>query len=412
MKLIGEGRKMGGKYVASVLSLLLLASVLAVGFTIHSVSGATATLSIPSVAKNPSDNGTLFTVPVNVSSVSDLFGFDINITWGNTLITLSSLNNASLNTIWPQGFFDAFYQTGPGYVDYAAVATGGSGYTNLTGSGTLFTLTFAIINTGNFPLSTTIQFYAVKLSDSQANIITPILNNGSYSMGATTPGISFNLVNPNAAKPWEYGKYFEVQVNATNIISHLNSYNITIIYPSEFINFSCGGVADMPYSSPWGVLGTGSFDNTTSGSVHVWMSTPSGTPYVGNNGLLFTLDFRVGFDTRSSHIWSNATAPNQLNFTISLNTTTGNLSFQEGTIAIGGVTAPAPITVTINLIQGDVDVNGQVNILDLRDVAYYYDQTVPPAPAIYDLKKDNIIDIYDMVEVAKNFGYNKTDTHP
>jgi len=397
---------MKNKYVGSVLSLLLLASILAIGLTIHSASAATATLSIPSVAKNPSDNGTLFTVPVQISNVSDLFGFDINITWDNTLITLSSLNNTYLSTIWPQGFYEVFNQTGPGYVDYAAVATGGSGYTN-SGSGTLFSLTFKIIDTGNFPLSTPIQFYAVKLSDSQANAITPILNDGSYSMSATTPGVYFTLVNPNAAKPWEYGKYFEVQVYATDIVSTLTGYDLKVDYDSQFLTF----VQVQPDTPEPYVLATPTVNNAAGVAE---LSVSSGGTFVGNGGLLFTLTFEVLFVQSYTTIWrSNST--DLLTANISLETTTGSLTFVEGQILIGSVTAPAPLTVTISLIRGDVACTGQVSVLDLRDVAYFYDQSTTSGPAkLYDIKIDgnNIIDIYDLVEVATNIGYYNSDTIP
>jgi hypothetical protein len=393
------------KYAAGVLSLLLLASVLAINFTIHSVAATTATLSIPSVAKNPSDNGTLFTVPVNISGVSDLFGFDINITWQNSLITLSSFSNASLNTIWPQGFFDVFYQTGPGYVDYAAVPTGGSGF---NGNGTLFSLTFEIIDTGNFPLSTPIQFYSVELSDSHANAITPILNNGSYSMSATTPGIYFTLVNPKTAKPWEYGKYFEVQVYATNITSSLTGYDLKVDYSTELVTF----VQVQPETY---VLGTPTVDTSTAGVVHLTIS--SGGTFVGNDGLLFTLTFLVQFNQTYTHIW-RSNSSNLLTDTILLDTTYGSLSFSSGgTIPIGSVTTTTTtLTITIALIQGDVACKGQVNILDLRDVAYYYGQsTADGSPAaLYDIKIDsyNTINIYDLVEVAANFGYYNPDSLP
>ena len=395
---------MNTKYIASVLSLLLLASALTIGLTIHSVSAQTTTLSIPSVAENPSDVGSTFTVPVQISDVTDLFGFDINITWNNALITFVSLNNASLSTVWTAGEFDATYQTGAGYVRYAAVATGKPGYTG-AGPQTLFTLTFTIVEADNFPLSTYLHFFAVKLSDSNANPISATLSDGTYTMSATTPGITFTLVNPNASKPYEYGKYIEVQVYATNILSTLTGYDLRVGYSSEFLSF----VQVQPETY---VLETPTVDTSTAGVVH--LSVSSGGTFVGNNGLLFTLTFEISFVPSYTTIWrSNST--NQLTATISLNTTTGSLTFLEGTIPIGSVAAPAALTISFNLIQGDVECNGQVNILDLATVARLYDQSTTSGPAaLYDIKIDsnNIIDIYDLVEVAANFGYYKPDTVP
>ena len=398
---------MNTKYIAIVLSVLLLASFLAI-ITIHSASATNATLSIPSVAKTPGDVGSTFTVPVQVSNIADLFAFDIKITWDNTLITFSSLDNSSLSTVWPQGNFEPLTpspQTGTGYVRFAAVATGTPGFTS-AGPTTLFTLTFTVAKADNFPLSTNLHFSVVELSDSNANTIPANLSDGTYTMSATVPGITLTLVNPNPSKPYEYGKYIEVQVNATNIVSTLTGYDLRVDYSSEFLTF----VQVQPETY---VLATPTVDTSTPGVVH--LTVTSGGTYVGSSGLLCTLTFQILFDQRSTHIWRTSTAPNQLSATISLDTTTGNLAFVEGTIPVGSVTAPASLTIPINLIQGDVDCNGQVNILDLADVAHFYDQSTTSGPAaLYDIKIDsnNIIDIYDLVEVAANFNYNKPDSLP
>jgi hypothetical protein len=398
------------KLISSLLLSLLLIGILTAALDVSRVAAAQATLSIyPStVSETPSNINKKFTVSVKVQNVTDLFGLDINITWDNTLITFASLDNSSLSTIWPSGFFEPLsspgYQSGAGYVDFAAVATGGPSF---NGTGTLYSITFNIVKACNFPLSTSIHFSMVKLSDSGANPISATLIDGQYTMSAIVPDIDFNLINPNTSKPWEYGKYFEVQVNVTQISSHLTGYNLKINYTSQLLDYysvNFGG----------GILDTGSVDSSTLGTVHV--SGSSSTPFIGNNGLLFTLIFEIKFNnTNVTHVWRTANSPNQLTANIWLVTSYGSLTFQEGTISISGVTAPSPVVITINLIKGDVECNGQVNILDLVYVAHYYDQKVQPygpAPAIVDLKTDGLIDIYDLVEVASNFGYYVPDSPP
>jgi hypothetical protein len=344
---------------------------------------------------------------MKIQDVTDLFGFDIKITWDNTLITFASLDKTPLSTIWPNGHYEPLpapgYQTGAGYLRYAAVAEGaGNGF---SGSGTLFNITFNIVKACNFPLSTPIGFDTVELSDSQASSIPSTNIGATYSMAATVPDLEFDLVNPNTTKPWEYCKYFEVQVYVTDICAHLTDYDLEVNYDLELLEF-----VDV---DAWGVFGTGHVDSSTAGIVHVWCD-PSTTPYVGDKGLLFTLTFHVRFDDRIEHIWRISSA-HTLDAHISLDTTYGDLSFEEGTILISAVTTPSPLTVLINLIKGDVNCDGHVNILDLGTIAYYYDQNVPsPAPAKYDLKTDdkNIIDIYDLVVVATNFNYYNPDTPP
>jgi len=136
---------------------------------------------------------------------------------------------------------------------------------------------------------------------------------------------------------------------------------------------------------------------------------------------LFTLTFLVTFTASSGTIWRTSN-PGPLATSVSLDITYGDLSFSEGSLNVNG-NGPTPITtttatvdLTINLIKGDVDCDGQVTVLDLHDVAYYYDQSTTDgaAAALYDIKIDshNIIDIYDLVEVASNFGYSNPDSLP
>ena len=412
------------KYIATLLSVLLFASVFTLSFTINKASAqGTTTLTVGSAPETPSD--TSFTVPVQITNVEDFFGFDINITWNNTLINFASLDNTTLGGstgIWPQGFFEplAFespyttVQSGAGYVRYSAVAEGGSGYTN-TGTATIFTLTFNIVKTGNFPYATTLHIdtTSLKLSDHNGDPITAATTDGTYTMSAQSPEIDFTMVNPHA-KPWEYGKYFQVQVSATHLISTLTGYDFKLDYTAELLTFDKEWIT-------WGTAVTGTVNNSTTGVVEVSIS---GLSITGDNILLFTLTFQVAFDDSYNHIWRmNNTGP-LTGESVYLDATYGNLVFTEGPLNVDGsgptvITLPSSVNPPpINLIQGDVDCNGHVDVFDLRTIAYYYGQNttawIPPgtAPAKYDLKTDGAIDLYDLVKVAANFGYNNPDSFP
>jgi len=59
-------------------------------------------------------------------------------------------------------------------------------------------------------------------------------------------------------------------------------------------------------------------------------------------------------------------------------------------------------------IPGDLDGNGEVNAKDLDIITLFYNEGVSGHPnTYYDLNRDGVIDIYDIVIVAKNYG--KTD---
>jgi hypothetical protein len=197
-------------------------------------------------------------------------------------------------------------------------------------------------------------------------------------------------LDPDPAKPFEWGKIFQVEVNVSHVCSKLTGYNLIIAYDNELFNLT--GV-----NWTGGVLGTGSYADSPHGTVNVVLT--GGNPWIGTNGLLLTLSFRLQFDDRTEHIW-RTNAPHELTGSVSLED--AQLTFTDGTLLMSGIQTPAPLTATIHLIRGDVDCDGKVDVLDLRTIAAYYDQSLPTK---YDLNNDGTIDIFDLVVVATNFGY-------
>jgi hypothetical protein len=390
------------KLLVAILLSSLLASVF---FTATSIRPAAANpdaiYTNPNpITKIPSDIDSFFDVYVDVQ-INDLFAFDIKITWDNALITFDSLNKGNLSIIWPQGFYEPLgetgpvYQTGPGYFRYVAVATGQPGY---SGTHTLFGLHFKIVKACNFVLSTSIHFDTVKLSDSNANEIVATKTDGSYSMSATTPDLEFEFIDPTPSKPIEYCKTFQIKVYVTDICAQLEDYNLVIAYDSSLLKLTL-------VNWTGGVLGDesdgASYIESPAGTINV--VDTGGIIYTGTKGLLFTLSFHVEFtDADPTHIWRTDNL-GPLHAFIKFNDAT--LSFVEGSITKTGINMPSDLDIVVNLIRGDVDCNGQVDVFDLRTIAYFYDQTPPTQPQ-YDLKADGTIDIYDLVLIATNFGYN------
>jgi hypothetical protein len=210
-------------------------------------------------------------------------------------------------------------------------------------------------------------------------------------------GLDFALVDHSPSKPFEYCKTFEVEVYASNISGNLTDYNLTVAYDSSLIKF-----LDVGY---WGVLAAGHVDNANAGIIQIW-SDGGGQSYSGPRGLLFALTFHVEFNNDIDHIW-RTDAPHVLNAKVSIRNDVGGFSFVNGSVPITGITIPTPLAITIHLIRGDVDCNGVVGVLDLRAVAAYYDRDITdsewPNISKYDVKMDNIINIFDLVQVATNF---------
>ena len=84
--------------------------------------------------------------------------------------------------------------------------------------------------------------------------------------------------------------------------------------------------------------------------------------------------------------------------------------------AITGVSIPAGphevvITVEGQLATGDVNRDGQVNILDMVLVARHFGKTVPANSEI-DLNSDGVVNIQDLILVAQNLGKSTTSAAP
>jgi len=348
------------------------------------------------VGKAYGDINTDFTLGVNVANIVDLFGFDIKLTWDNSLITFVGVDYASeFNAIWGSGSWSVWNSTngvsaGMGY--YRLVVVAQVPATGWTGDHTLFTLTFHAVRGSNIAtLQTPIHFEIAKLSNSIPMPIPTTIEDGLYQMSANTPGLIFQLINNiNPSKPFEYGKSFRVQVRATGVSSQLTGYSITVVYDTELLALT---------AVEWNgtVLGAGTYTESPTGTVNIVKT--GGTGYVGSNGLLFTLCFHIQFDDIITHIWRTH-APHDLTRNISF--FDAQLTFNDGTLSMSWISIGSALQVTVHLIQGDVDCNGVVDIWDLRTVAAYYDKSTP---AKYDLTMDGTIDIFDLVVVATNFNY-------
>jgi hypothetical protein len=394
---------MNTKIIVSIMLLSLLTAILYTATSIKPVAANPDAIYINSSStnKNPSDLNSFFDVYVDVQ-INDLFAFDLNITWNNDLIAFSTLENSSLYSVWPQGFYEPLplpgYQTGVGYVRFAAVATGGSGYNN---TGHLFRLTFQVAKASNFELSTLIHFKTVKLSDSQANSISVTVTDGTYTMNAQKPDLEFEFIGTNSTK---VGATFQIKLNATDCYD-LDDYNLTILYDHSLLSLT---------SVDWtgGVLGDtsdqASYTESPAGTINI--VDTGGLTWTGKNGFLFTLTFTVYFSGNTApHIWrTNNQGP--LYAFIKLDNAT--LSFLEGTITKTGITLPTDLHIVVNLIQGDINLDGSVDaVFDLRTVAAYFDKTSDDPDwstglniSQYDIRADGIsagvIDIFDLVLVA------------
>jgi hypothetical protein len=158
----------------------------------------------PPIVTKVDDVGSTFDVNVMLSNFVNLAGFDIKLTWDNSLITKAGVDcTTALNALWGAGKWSkAFEDSGPGYYELvaAALATSASN----AGASVLFTLTFQVVaKSSNFPLSTSIHFATVKLSDNAQpvpNPITATVTDGLYTMSPDTkPDLEFKVLKYNTS---------------------------------------------------------------------------------------------------------------------------------------------------------------------------------------------------------------------
>jgi hypothetical protein len=383
------------------------------------VSGTFTLLYIvpPETHKTKDDVCTTFDVYVTIENFHYLAGFDIKLTWDSNLITETAHDYETyLTTLWggPKGTKWTVIRDEPVPGSYrlavAALATSASD----PGATVLLKKTFHVDRSCNFPLQTAIHFELAKLSDDNGEPIPATLTDGMYYISETRPDLEFKVQKWNkVTQVWEYivppynfefcdNLRIEVYVSHIHDCSLLTDYHLKIQYSTHLTKFL--------NAEEWGLgWAPGTSSETTPGEIDV---SNTGLGWSGEEGLLFALKFHVEFANIEEHVWKKGSL-NYETFVIDANSQIigATLSFDTRGITFGGIDIPTmPLTIKVNFIRGDVRVDGKVNMDDIGDAAYYYDKTSADPDWVllirrYDLNNDNIVDIFDIVSIATNFGY-------
>jgi hypothetical protein len=351
------------------------------------------------IQMTPADIGTTFEVNVTITGVRGLQGFDFNLTWDSTLLNLTNVDfNMELNNVWGSGNWQwAVNESGPGYYKLVALSTASS-FTS-TQPTSLFELTFTVDDPqSNFVRQTPIHFDTDKLSDPQANAIVHTVTDGTYSITSWTPTLQMSPSNQMCRK---YGETFTVQVGVTEVFN-LTGFKFEIHYNTTLLTYAAISLNAWGSGTVAADLVNGNITGTTSGQA------------ISGNQTLITLQFTATY----YHIWKDESKVSgwQNNQSGLIYIQWANVSYSSSpdlSYVRGGSTNQISVgpdfTYTFSPIEGDVNNDGTVNILDLRTVAAFYDvkqgDSMWPAASAYDLNGDSIIDIYDLVIIASNWGY-------
>jgi len=351
------------------------------------------------IEKRPSDVGTLFEVSVTIRNVTDLFGFDFNLTWDRNLLSLVGVDyEGPLDGIWGSGnWVMVKNETGSGWFKLVAVSTR-SGF-NTTGDQPLARLMFRVEGFYNWKAESSLHFVVVKLSNSHANPVYVDTTDGTYSMDAKKPSIE---ITPDIVSCRKYGERFNVTVDIGDALG-VKDCTFGIQYNTTLLEYVVG-------SDVWGDLGTGTITvNETAGMLTGTVTSP--TPISGRLWLL-----NLAFQDAMRRVWRNETVvpgwKNDQSGRIWLHW--ADLSYVNHADLQYEESGADEIVVTeqqyvFSPIQGDVDNDGHVDVFDLRTVACYYEvDSLNPRWAEaskYDLNGDNIIDVYDLVIASANLGF-------
>jgi hypothetical protein len=349
-----------------------------------------------------------FNVSINVINATDLYGFEFNVTWDNSLLNLVGVEyTPELNQMWgsTSNWTKIQNMTQNGWYDLVALALAPTkGY---SGTATLAKLTFRVVYlpcyiAPDYQLQTRFHFSTIKLSNSNAQPIPAFVYDGQYVIHAEPPVLK---ILPTTITCSKLNQSITIQMEIMDALKVAGidfqvRYNTTLLKINTIQWLDLSGFLPGPYISKTYTV------DEVNGLIRfiVFENLTAGAPLGSGDRLLVN----VTFTAIKAMIWKNAAgwtnymedsiAFTDWNITVScpeIHSLTGNL-----VNTVGAVYQYVPI-------KGDVDSNGNVNILDLAAVSTLYNikSTDPGYDINYDLNNDGIIDLFDLVTIGSNFGY-------
>ncbi len=351
-----------------------------VPITVVNVNPQFTVLAVPALGK-------LFTVNVTISNVTLMYGFQFTLKWNSTLLTLTNPTTAyRIPAAWGTNYLspNATYNLLGG--NYSLFESARSPAPPFNGTVIVGSFVFRAVYDPVYPNNVTcnLSLENVIVSDPASNSIKRLVYGGNYTSNSAKPKLLFTA-NEYTAKqvPTEFDAY----INVTNVVN-LSGFNFEFKFNGALLSVLYVNVSSF------------------SGNPTVLIGWLSDTVYVNVTGIspwangTMTLA-RVHFKVQSGFVWNTQIrgVNSTLDFTVhELNNGT------IGTIdndAVNGVYRYTPV-------PGDLDMDGQVTIVDLSAAAHVFGASSTDAGwnpiAFMDLNLDGTINILDIVLIARNFG--------
>jgi hypothetical protein len=393
--------------VSLIIVIILLVSTMAFYMPKTLASNAVVTTSPNPVEKTESDINSNFDLSINVINVTNLYGFDLNITWSNALISYVSYDKSSLDdVIWPGGYFVANQTSGvgsngQGYFDFAVASMS----TAFSGSNELYKVKFKVKGPFcNSVKSTAIHFALHKLSDSMPAPITHTVVDGLYEIKGNTPTIGFSPTTQTCAKRKQSFDATLGLSGAENVVG----FDFEVHFNHTLLD-CLSATIDGPWTGPVYSI------NQTGGKV-----TGSASSSTGQNGTVTLVIIHFNSSATFGHIWKDTSIEGWINNVVDSNAiyvqsadlmynAAPTLSYVKGGSSNGITVNPDHLSFTFSPMKGDLNNDGRISIVDLTTICHCYGYKPGFHWDIglqYDLIKFNdedIIDIFDIIIITSNY---------
>ena len=335
--------------------------------------------------------GETFSIDVNVfiAESVELYGYEFKLYWNTTLLDLLSVNvTPPPGWVPSESCFIAKNETDEALGRYwlAVSMLNVTGVYPFSDNASLVTLTFKIAYDAIYPenVTTLLDLVDTYLSDPNAEPIPHLAVDGEYWLYSTKPKVTVEPSRYTAKKV----ETFSVNITVHNVVN-LYSYEFKLGYDTallDALSLNVGDFLKQPY-----YMYKFSIDDDA-GVITLGVSSKAPAPPVNGSGLLATITFKT-----LAIVWPDPARNTSLHLYDTVLKTNLGVTVPHGTVDGFYQYTPVP---------GDVNSDGVVNIFDLVTVARAFG--TKPGEANWnpkaDLKRDELINIFDVVLVAKNYG--------
>jgi hypothetical protein len=241
--------------------------------------------------------GQEFTVAVKIVNVTNLYGFDIKLSWNTTFLDYVTRSvrvprNTYLDgVLWSPTLFladDVNATAGTYGIAYSSIAPAPS----FNGSGTVFTMTFKVKYHPVQPepnANITLKLYSTDLPDKGANPIPHTSEDGTVILHALPPISTVVCVQPTVFRKSQ-GASFPLNVTVQDVVD-LYAFDITLNYNTTVLDAL--SITEGPFLKSIGsTIAFVSEVNDTAGRVRLSLLLLGASHGVNGTGTLFTIQFK------------------------------------------------------------------------------------------------------------------------